>query len=183
MKVSIGRVYEFKHMGATQRVKVVAYDPVDRMHVVRRLQTGKESRLDLVKLAATRAIVARREGSRRLSTVAKKVDTRRGVFLYVCRLAPNTYKLGASCDPSRRLKQIQTYNPAACMVKTTHIPPHKGAQWSALEQAVLRACPAQPRLSAAAGGGTKGAGREVKVLDDRALERIVATTQRLVDRA
>jgi hypothetical protein len=172
VKVAIGRIYEFEHMGATQKVKVVSYDPVDKMHVVRRTESGKESRLDFAKLARTRAIVSRRDGSGRLSTKACKLDTHRGVFLYICRLGANTYKLGASCDPARRLKQIQTCNPGARMVKTTRIPPHKGAQWSALEQAVLSAC-TQSR--------TKGAGREVRIMDDRTLERLVATTQRLVD--
>ena len=66
-----------------------------------------------------------------------KTDTSR-VYLYVCHLGGDNWKVGATCDPNRRCNQIRTCAPAAKMTSLVKIPMGKGAEWSKLETKVLR---------------------------------------------
>lgn len=68
---------------------------------------------------------------------SKKMDTTT-TFLYMCHVGEDTYKVGATCAPARRTKQIRTYTPMANMKLVVAVPANKGSQWAKLEKTVLR---------------------------------------------
>ena len=124
-----GCTYVYTQYGRAQRVKVVRFDPIANMHVV--TANGRdEFNLDLHAFGD-------RIRAERTHNKPHKLDTSQ-VFLYLCSIGENTYKVGATCAPERRRKQIRTYTPLAKMKSVVRIPRDKGAQWSKLEKAVLR---------------------------------------------
>lgn len=125
-----GCSYEVTRRGKTERLRVKAWDPIARMHVVVS-ENGRETRLDLAALGSRlRAVRARRHRPR-------KTDTQH-TYLYLCSLGPNTYKVGASSAPQRREREIRTYAPVAKMRTVVRVPSEKGSQWATLEREVLR---------------------------------------------
>lgn len=68
---------------------------------------------------------------------SKKTDTRK-CYLYMCDIGAGNYKIGVSCAPQRRVRQIRTYTPVARMASIVRIPDHKGKEWSRIESSVLR---------------------------------------------
>lgn len=91
-------------------------------------------------------------------TPIKKNKLVKDVYLYLCHVGKDTYKMGATKHPEQRRKQIRTYTPQAKMHSVVRLPANKGSQWSKLETAVLR------RFAACR---TEGGGREVLRLDGR----------------
>lgn len=123
-RMTKGCTYEFKKNGGTSvRVKLVGYDPVSKFHIVSK--NGKESRLNMKSLNGLKAV-----------RTSRKTDTT-NVYLYMCDIGNNTYKLGATCSPERRQKQISTYAPRAAMKTVVRLPSEKGADWTKFEKKVL----------------------------------------------
>ena len=121
-----GCTYQFKNNGQLVRVKVVGYDPIDKVHIV--THNGRESRLNLKAMNAR--LTSRRCASKKSST--------KDVYLYVCDLGSGQYKFGATSNPKNRAQQIKTYSSRAKMISLTKLPAHKGSQWHSLESTVLR---------------------------------------------
>ena len=51
--------------------------------------------------------------------------------------AGGNYKIGATCSPEKRIKQISTYAPKAVMKAVVRLPSNKGSQWTKHEKKVL----------------------------------------------
>lgn len=121
---TIGCTYAYANRGKTLHVKVLRYDPVSKRHVV--TTDGRhEWQIDAKFLGS------------RVRPTRTKTDTRT-VFLYMCNIGKDTYKVGATCTPERRCKQIRTYTPYAKMKSLVKVPTSKGSQWAKLESSVLR---------------------------------------------
>lgn len=96
----VGCTYDVQVRGRAVRIKLLRYDPIDRIHIVT-APHGREMRFPLNSTVRTRV-------------ASKKTDTR-CVFLYLCDIGNCCFKLGATSDPDRRCKQIRTYAPKAAM--------------------------------------------------------------------
>lgn len=119
-----GCTYAYKCSGKTIPVKVVRFDPITKRHVVTS-NGGHEWQATASHFGA------------RIRSSKKKTDTDR-VFLYMCHIGPNTYKVGATCAPERRRKQIRTYTPLAKMKSVVKLPAERGRDWAKIEKSVLR---------------------------------------------
>jgi hypothetical protein len=117
-----GSFYEISHRDRVRRAKYSGYDSVGKHQIFQ--CEGREMRLDR---KATSSV-------KRLRTT--KSDTTR-TYLYVCSLGGGVYKIGASCDPERRRKQIRTYAQKATMVAVVPLPRERGRHFRSYESAVL----------------------------------------------
>ena len=137
-----GCTYAYNTSGKTIHVKVVRFDPITKRHVV--TSNGRsEWQVDGKRLG------------RRVRQQKRKSDTSQ-IYLYMCNIGDTTYKVGVTCDPERRRKQINTYTPQATMKSIVKVAKTKGSQWASLEKKVLDRF-ATHRLS--------GGGKEVFRLD------------------
>ena len=121
-----GCTYAYKTQGRTIQFKLIRFDPISRRHVV--TSDGRNEWQIALHSLASRVYPVR--GS-------KKMDTKQ-VYLYLCNIGDHTYKIGATCSPERRCKQIRTYTPLAKMKAVVRIPRDRGGQWSTIEKKVLR---------------------------------------------
>lgn len=119
-----GCTYAYQSSGKTIHVKYVRYDPITRRHMVTSNGTHEWQ------------ANARHFGAR-VRPTKKKTNTDR-VFLYMCHIGPNTYKVGATCAPEQRRKQIRTYTPLAKMKSLVKLPAERGRDWAKIEKSVLR---------------------------------------------
>ena len=122
-----GCTYMYTTNGRPIRFKLLRFDPVSKSHVVTSNGRG-EWHINLHQMGSR---------VRRVRSVSKKMDTST-VYLYMCNVGENTYKVGATCAPDRRCKQIRTYTSVARMKSVVRIPAAKGSEWAKLEKAVLR---------------------------------------------
>ena len=118
-----GCTYQYTKNGAPMRVKLVGYDPIYKMDIVS--QNGNETRLNLKALPNVKAV-----------RTSRKTDTK-NVYLYLCDIGGGNYKIGATCSPDKRIKQISTYAPKAVMKAVVRLPSNKGSQWTKHEKKVL----------------------------------------------
>ena len=120
-----GCTYAYKSSGKTLHVKVLRFDPIARRHIV----TSNNGRTEWSILSSSLG--------RRVRPTKRKMDTDK-VYLYMCSIGKDTYKLGVTCDPERRRKQIKTYTPTAQMKSVVRMAAHKRGDWAQVEKAVLR---------------------------------------------
>ena len=125
-----GCTYSYQTSGKTLHVKLLRFDPISNRYVVTTDGGAHEWQLDAKNLG------------RRVRPTKKKMDTSR-VYLYMCNVGPNTYKIGATCGPEQRRKQIRTYTPRAKMKSVVKLPAHRGCEWARIEKSVLRRFAAQ----------------------------------------
>lgn len=121
-----GCTYQFTQYGKPITCKLLRHDPITNQHVV--TTNGRDEWAINLHALGSRV--------RRVRPTKKKTDTSQ-VYLYMCTIGANTYKVGATCAPEQRRKQIRTYTPLAKM-KLFKVPPAKGARWAQLEKTVLR---------------------------------------------
>lgn len=121
-----GSTYALTTNGRTTNVKLLRYDPVDGRHVVRAEGSTNEF-----------SVRARDLGKRVRAARTNKIDTTK-TYLYLCHTGGDTYKVGASCAPDRRARQIRTYTPTAKMRSICKIAQNKGRDWARVEASVLR---------------------------------------------
>ena len=120
-KLAAGATYEVALPSGQTLVKVVRYDPIDKVHIVQ--ANGRETRLDL---SAYRVRPKR----------AQKAHAYKQVYLYLCDIGGGAFKVGASCAPEARRRQIRTSAPRAAMRAVVRVP--AGKRWSEAESEVLR---------------------------------------------
>ena len=120
-----GCTYAYKTGGKTIYVKLLRFDPITRRHVVTTDGGKNEWQLRGSSL-----------GARVRCTKPKKMDTSQ-TYLYMCNVGDNVYKIGATCAPERRRKQIWTYAPKASMKSIVKIPRARGNEWASIEKQVL----------------------------------------------
>ena len=85
---------------------------------------GQEMRLDMCRYRAVRV----RRG--------RKTSTDQ-VYVYLCKIGPGVYKLGASAAPERRRRELRTCARDACMLVTARLPHHESRSFRAFERHVL----------------------------------------------
>lgn len=122
-----GCSYVYTQHGKSHRVKLLRFDPITNRHVVTSNGGRTEHLINLHALA----------GRIRAVRTPTKMDTST-VYLYMCNVGNDTYKVGATCQPERRCKQIRTYTPLAKMKSVVRIPKSRGNQWAKIEKNVLR---------------------------------------------
>lgn len=152
----IGCLYSVKHGNFAAKVKLVRFDPIDRLHVVR--FNGREIQMDLHKIREVRRSFGK----------ADKI-----VFLYLCELGGGAFKVGVSSCPSTRQKQIKTYSQKARMRAIVRIPDENTARFRRYEQKVLDKF----------AGQRSGGGKEVLLLsasEANACARYMRSIARLV---
>ena len=126
--LAVGHMYELRTpTGSTvvDTVKVLGPpNPVDGLVPV--LSDGREMRVDMRQYRAvrTRRPVRARVGPR--------------VYLYLCHIGANAYKLGASAAPELRRRAIRTHARDARMLIKARLPAHQTRRFPSFEKAVLR---------------------------------------------
>lgn len=118
-----GCSYQLAQRNRVRRVTYVGYDPIGKQELFR--SEGRDLRLD------------RKAASLVKRLRVTKTDTAR-TFVYLCSLGGGVFKVGATCDPERRRKQIRTYAQQASMVAVVPLPRDRGRHFRSYESAILR---------------------------------------------
>ena len=131
--VKLGSVYTLhtkKRSIAT--VKVLSYNPIDKMHKVARVNNMETHTRENLKNYIVKP-----------SNAKQTLD----VYLYMCEIGNGFYKLGVSYSPTTRCKQIKTYAPRAILITFSKIPSHDSSNWKKYECKLLK------KFSSVATGG------------------------------
>ena len=117
--VKIGRIYTLhtkKRVVAT--VKVLSYNPVDKMHKVARVSNME---------------IHTNENLKKYTLTPSNRKPKLEIYIYMCDIGNGFYKLGVSHSPMARCKQIKTYAPRAKMVVFHKIPLTDSSNWKKYE--------------------------------------------------
>ena len=107
MHIKLGNTYDIysKAHRYISTVSVLKYNPIDMQYDVYRADYPENIVRISLKGRITRKIKSKKTATHRM-------------FIYLCKIGDNIYKLGISCCPHKRCKQIKTYAPIAKMIFT-----------------------------------------------------------------